>query len=94
MATEWQAEQKKVTYVPRYYKYKGEMKRRSYDDIIHTDRYYELMTLLSSDEAKVFQCAECGEMCDWFQLESWCCDFEAGYYICGCCYEDAMGEDL
>ena len=75
-------------------KYRGEMKRRSYDDVIHTDLYNELFALLGSDEAKVFKCEECGEMCSWFDLESWCCDFENGYYICGCCYEDAMGEDL
>jgi hypothetical protein len=94
LVAEMEEEKKKDVRVPHYYKYRGEMKRRSYDDVIHTDRYNELFDLLASDEAKVFKCEECGEMCDWFDLESWCCDFEAGYYICGCCYEDAMGEDL
>ena len=94
LATEMDEEKKKDVRVPHYYKYRGEMKRRSYDDVIHTDRYNELFALLGSDEAKVFKCEECGEMCGWFDLESWCCDFEEGYYICGCCYEDAMGEDL
>ena len=94
LATEWKAERKNAISVPSYYKYKGEMKRRSYDDVVYSDRYYELMALLCSDEAKVFKCVECGEMCSWFDLESWCCDFENGYYICGCCYEDGMGEDL
>ena len=94
LVAEMNEEKEKDVYVPHYYKCYGEMKRRSYDDIIHTDRYNELSALLSSDEAKVFKCAECGEMCNWFVLEDWCCDFEAGYYICGCCYEDAMGEDL
>ena len=92
LVAEMNEEEKKDVRVPHYYKYHGE--RRSYDIIIHTDRYNELSALLSSDETKVFQCAECGEMCNWFDLENWCCDFEAGYYICACCYEDAMGEDL
>lgn len=69
--------------------------RHSYGDVIHTDRYNELFALLSSDEARVFKCEKCGDMCDWFYLETERCDFEAGYYLCSCCYEDAiMGEDL
>lgn len=94
LADEFETERKNVVRVPHYYKYKGEMKRRSYDDLVYSDRYYELMALLGSDEAKVFKCAECGEMCDWFDLETWCCDFDNGDYTCACCYEDAMGEDL
>lgn len=94
LVAELHEEEKKTVRIPHYYKYRGEMKRRSYDDRIYTDRYHELMELIGSDEAKVFQCADCGEMCDWFDLESWCCDFEKGDYICSCCYEDAMGEDL
>ena len=92
LVAEMNEEEKKDMRVPHYYKCQGE--RRSYDIIIHTDRYNELSALLDSDEAKVFKCEECGEMCGWFDLENWCCDFEAGYYICCCCYEDAMGEDL
>jgi hypothetical protein len=94
LGMELEEEAKKVTYVPHYYMWKGQMKRRLGDDIIHTERYHELFEILGSEEAKVFKCEECGEMCSWFDLETWCCDFEEGYYICGCCYEDAMGEDL
>lgn len=94
LVVEMNEEKKKDIQVPHYYKYHGEMKRRSYDDVIHTDRYKELFALLNSKEAKVFKCAECGRMYGWFDLESWQCDFETGYYICGCCYADDMGEDL
>ena len=93
LVAEMNEEKKKDELVLRCYKYRSGKTHNS-DDIIHTDRYNELLALLDSDEAKVFKCEECGEMCGWLDLESWCCDFEEGYYICGCCYEDAMGEDL
>ena len=64
LVAEMNEEEKKDVRVPHYYKYRGEIKRRLYDDIIHTDRYNELFNLLLSDEAKVFKCEECGEMCE------------------------------
>ena len=94
LVAEMNEEKKKDAWVPHYYEFRGEIKRRFFDDIIHTDRYNELSALLDSDEAKVFKCEKCGEMCSWFDLENWCCDFETGYYICSRCYEDGMGEDL
>ena len=94
LIAEMKEEEKRDMHIPRYYEYHGEVKRRPYDDIIHTDRYKELFTLVGSDEAKVFKCAECGEMCNWIDLEVWCCDFEEGDYLCACCYEEGMGEDL
>ena len=94
LAVELEEEEKKTLHVPHYYKYRGEMKRRSYDDLVYTDRYHELFDLLESDEAEIFKCPDCGRMVGLFDLERWCCDFEKGGYICSCCYEDAMGEDL
>lgn len=94
LVAEYEAEKRNVRYEAVYYKRNGKMVRRSYDAVIYSDRYHELMALLSSEEAKIFKCVECGEMCGWFDLETWCCDVEADEYICGCCYEDAMGEDL
>ena len=93
LVAEMNEEKKKDELVLHYYKYRSGKTRNSYD-IMHTDRYNELLALLDSDEAKVFKCEKCGEMCSWLDLESCCCDFEEGYYICGCCHEDAMGEDL
>lgn len=93
---EWYAElkeeEKKTTYEPVYYKYRGEMKRRSYDKTVYTERYEELFSLIG--DAPVFKCKECGEMRTLWELEKWICDFEEGDYTCGMCYEDYMGEDL
>ena len=50
---------------------------------------YELVS-----NAKIFKCEGCGEMCSYFDLEDWCCDFEKEEYLCSCCYEEGMGEDL
>ena len=81
--------------VPHYYMRKGQLVERSYPDIIHTEQYKEsLYDILRRDECKVFQCPECGKWVGYFDLESWCCDFETGDYICSECYEAAMGYDL
>ena len=68
-------------------------------DRVHTGRYEELFhdpekKGLRAEEAKVFKCAYCGEMCGYFDLEDWVCDFEEEYYECSVCYEDEMGDDL
>ena len=94
LVDELEEEKKKTVRVPHYYKYRGEMKRRFLDDFVYTDRYHELMKLICSEEAKVFKCEECGEMCGWFDLETWCCDFEEGDFVCSFCYEEGMGDDL
>lgn len=94
LVKEYEAERRAVKKVPHYYKRNGKMIERSYPDYIYSDRYYELGNILDSDEAKVFKCSDCGEMVTWFDLESWTCDFEKGIYLCSCCYEEAMGEDL
>lgn len=91
---EFQAESKKVTYEPVYYKRKGKLIRRSYDNIVHTARYHELRKVLSSEETRVFKCEDCGKIYGYFELESWICDFENDNYTCCYCYEDSMGEDL
>ena len=58
----------------------------------HSERWHEILNALYED--KIFRCAECGEMVSYAELEDWCCDFEEEDYICSCCYEDGMGEDL
>lgn len=82
---------------------KAEEEKRSYEneDIVNTKRYEELFfdteeKTLRSEAAKIFKCDECGEMVGYWDLEDWCCEFseENGYYICDCCYEDGMGDDL
>lgn len=82
---------------------KAEEEKRSYEngDIVDTKRYEELFfdkeeKTLRSNAAKIFKCNECGEMVGYWDLEDWCCEFseDNGYYICDCCYEDGMGDDL
>ena len=94
LVEELKREEEKVVFVPHYYKCKGEMKRAQCDKAIYTERYGELMDILDGEDAKVFKCADCGEMCGWFDLETWCCDFEKGNYVCSCCYGNEMGEYL
>ena len=94
LVREYEAEEKKTKRVPHYYVRKGQVFERSYPDYVYTARYKELGRLLRSDEAKVFKCADCGEMVTYFDLETWMCDSEKGYYLCGMCYEESMGEDL
>lgn len=94
LVKEYHNEKKKTVRVPHYYKRNGKLLRRSYDDYIETERCIELNHILNSDEAKVFQCVDCGEMVGYFELETWVCNFENNEYTCSGCYEDAMGEDL
>lgn len=96
LVKEVELEEKKTQKVPHYYKRNGKMLERSYPDYIYTERYKELFY---SDESplraeKIFFCPDCGQMVAYYDLESWCCDFEEDDYICSLCYEDAMGEDL
>lgn len=95
LVKEYKAEEAKTQRVPHYYMRKGQIVERSYPDFVYTDRYNELFhDVLRRDECKVFQCSECGELVGYFDLEYWCCDFESGEYLCACCYEDGMGDDL
>lgn len=82
---------------------KAEEEKRLYENenIVDTKRYKELFfdkeeKTLRSNEAKIFKCNECGEMVGYWDLEDWCCEFskDNGYYICDCCYENGMGDDL
>lgn len=101
MVAEARVEEKKTKVVPHYYKRNGVMKKRSYGDTVYTERYKELFfdteeKTLRSEAAKIFKCNECSEMVGYWDLEAWCCEFseDNGYYICDCCYEDGMGDDL
>lgn len=94
LVDEYEMECKKTKCVPHYYKRKGKMVERSYPDIIYTERREELYKILRSDECKVFQCSKCGAWVSYFGLESWCCDFEEGEFICSGCFAEEMGDDL
>lgn len=95
LVKEMKSEAEKTEHVPHYYKRNGKMMRRSYDDIVYTERYRELFYGNGGIRGvKVFKCEECGKMKDYFELESWCCDFNRGEYLCSCCYEEEMGDDL
>ena len=94
LVAEMEEEEKKTVRVPHYYKRNGKMLRRSYDDIVHTDRYNELFYGSAIRAQKVFRCEECGRLVNYFDLESWDCDFENDEYICADCYESELGEDL
>lgn len=94
LVAEMHEEEKKTVRVPHYYKRNGKMVRRSYDDEVKTERYKELFHGSAIRGEKVFCCEACKEKVDYFSLETWCCDFEKGKYICSDCYESEMGEDL
>lgn len=94
LVEEMQEEEKKTVNVPHYYKRNGKLLRRSYDDTVYTERYKELFYGQEIRSKKIFKCCECGCMKDYFSLESWQCDFEAGSFVCHDCYEEEMGEDL
>lgn len=103
MVEEAKKEEKNTKEVPHYYKRNGQMVRRSYDDTVYSKRYEELFfdkdeKTLRSEDAKIFKCDCCGEMFGYWDLEDWCCVFSEdeneSYYICDCCYEDGMGDDL
>lgn len=96
LVEEMNAEEKKTQYVPHYYKRNGKMMRRSYDDIVYTERYRELFFGNGGIRGvKVFKCHACGKMVDYFGLETWCCDFYVpNGCLCAECYEEEMGEDL
>lgn len=92
-----ESEAKKSYYKDVYYKRGGKMVKRSYGEKVETELYKKL---LHSEQGgirgvKVFKCRTCGEMVDYFGLETWCCDFYApNGCLCSTCYEEEMGEDL
>lgn len=95
LVAEYKMEYNKTQRVPHYYMRNGRLVKRPYPDIIYTKRYDELFhDILRRDECKIFQCSECGEWFGYFDLESWCCDFENEKYICPECYEIEMDDDL
>lgn len=96
LVEEMREEQKKTVRVPHYYKRNGKMLRRSYDDTVETERFRELFYGNGGIRGvKVFRCNECGEMVDYFELETWCCRFDhKDGCICSMCYEEEMGDDL
>lgn len=96
LVAEMKEEEKKTVKVPHYYMRGGKMIERSYPDYVQTERYRELFYGLGGiREVKVFKCCECGEMVDYFSLETWCCDFSKKKgCICSECYESEMGDDL
>lgn len=66
MVKELKVEEKKVEYIPVYYKRKGQMIRRSYDDTKYTARYYELLHAIT--DAEIFPCEECGKKVSYFDI--------------------------
>jgi len=97
LVEEMRTEEKKTQYVPHYYKRNGKMLRRHYDDEIETERYKELFYSEHGGirGVKVFKCSKCGELVDFFNLETWLCDFnDEDGCICSDCYEEEMGDDL
>ena len=95
LVEEMKVEKSKEQRVAKYYKRHGQMIRRSYDDCVETERYRELFHGEGGiRNVRVFKCHRCGEMVDYFDLETWCCDFHKDDFLCSCCYEEAMGEEL
>ena len=80
LITEYQKEEKKIDYNDENWEF--------------SERYKEIEKILYSDEARVFKCEECGEMWSYFEIQDFASDFEKNIYVCVCCYENEMGEDL
>lgn len=94
---ERKAEESKTVKLPHYYKRNGKMLLRSYPDYVYTDRYKEVNAILRSESAKIFRCVECEMMVNYDDLEHWLIKDEKSdnaKYLCSCCYEEMMGEDL
>lgn len=103
MIEEAKREETNTKEVAHYYKRNGQMIKRSYGDIVYSERYEELFydrnkKTLRSEDAKIFKCECCGKMFGYWDLETWCCVFsedeDESYYICDCCYGVGMGDDL
>ena len=91
------SEEKKTYYKDVYYKRGGKMVKRSYGERVETELYKKLFYSEKGGirGVKVFKCNTCGEMVDYFGLESWCCDFYVpNGCLCADCYESEMGDDL
>lgn len=91
------SEEKKSYWKDVYYKRGGKMVKRAYGEKVVTELYKKLFYSEQGGirGVKVFQCYECGEMVDYFSLESGCCDFYVPHgCLCADCYESGMGDDL
>ena len=71
LVDEYKLEAKKTQRIPHYYKLYGQMLRRHNDDIVYTDRYWELDEAIRKE--KVFRCCSCGKKVSYFDLERWNC---------------------
>ena len=94
MVEEAKKEEKNTKRVAHYYKRNGQMVRRSYDDTVYSKRYEELFfdkdeKTLRSEDAKGRIIEDNDDDIDIFSE-----DENESYYICDCCYEDGMGDDL
>ena len=71
LVAELHEEEKKTKRVPHY------------PDYVYTERYKELFYSDHSPlrSEKIFRSSVSGEMLAYFDLETWCCDFENDYYI-------------
>ena len=76
------------------YKYRGEIKTRSYMDL--TEEGKRVMRVL---DTPMYVCPNCNRLVSFIDLEYWHgddseADLMNDEVICMCCYEDEMGEDL
>lgn len=97
LVKEFKAEKEKTIYTPHYYKYKGEIRRRSYDDATETARYLEILRMFYDEKGPtaIFKCSKCGETKCYGRMEIWDDKEILGKdFTCSLCYEEMMGEDL
>ena len=91
---EYLHEGKYYTRVVETYKYRGEIKTRSY--MAETEEGRRVADIL---DEPMFVCPDCGELVSFHELEVWLGDDDEEDFLndrvpCSCCYEEAMGEDL
>ena len=87
-------EGKYYTRVTETYKYRGEIKTRSFMEMTAEGR--RVNDLL---DVPMFTCPDCGQLVTFHELEVWLGDDDEDAFLndrvaCSYCYEEAMGEDL
>lgn len=90
---EYLHEGKYYTRVTETYKYRGQVKTRSFMEMTAEGRRVDSLL-----EEPMFICPDCGQLVSFNDLEVWLGeseeDFLDDHVLCSSCYEDAMGDDL
>ena len=91
--SEYLHEGKYYTRVTETYKYRGQVKERSFMEMTAEGRRVDGLL-----DEPMFVCPDCGKLVSFNDLEVWLGESEEDFLndnvLCSLCYEDAMGDDL